>query len=74
MTELQSLTMKEATLETLIKSMGFKDALVSTMNNEIKVIVKADKLSKKEVVEIMNLANEHLGSSKTVAVEYHAAK
>ena len=74
MTELQSLTMQESTVETLIKSMGFNDALVSTMNNEIKVIVKADKLSKKEVVEIMNVANEHLGSGKTVAVEYHASK
>ncbi len=74
MTELQSLAMQESTVETLIKSMGFNDALVSTMNNEIKVIVKADKLSKKEVVEIMNVANEHLGSGKTVAVEYHASK
>jgi stage III sporulation protein AH len=72
--ELQSLTMKESTLETLIKSMGFKDALVHSMENEIKVIIKADKLSKKEVVEIMNLTNEHLGPNKTVAVEYQASK
>jgi stage III sporulation protein AH len=74
LSELQSLSMKEQTVETLIKAKGFKDALVNTMDHEVKVIVKADKLSKKDVVQIMNLANEHLGTSKTVAVEFQAAK
>ncbi|WNB93585.1 SpoIIIAH-like family protein [Bacillus sp. NEB1478] len=74
LSELQSLSMKEQTVETLIKAKGFKDALVNSMDHEVKVIVKADKLSKKDVVQIMNLANEHLGTSKTVAVEFQAAK
>jgi stage III sporulation protein AH len=72
--ELQSLGMKEATLETLIKAMGFDDALVNTMEREVRVIVKADKkLSKKQVVSIMGKAREHLGKDKTVAVEFQTA-
>ncbi|MDR7072686.1 SpoIIIAH-like family protein [Fictibacillus barbaricus] len=75
LSELQSLSMKEQTVETLIKAKGFKDALVNSVDDHaVKVIVKADKLSKKDVVQIMNLANEHLGANKTVAVEFQAAK
>ncbi|MFC7370445.1 SpoIIIAH-like family protein [Fictibacillus iocasae] len=72
--ELQALGMKEATLETLIKAMGFHDALVNTMESEVRVIVKSEKnLSKKQVVSIMGKAREHLGKDKTVAVEYQSA-
>jgi stage III sporulation protein AH len=74
LSELRSLSMKEQTVETLIKAMGFKDALVNAVNDDVKVTVKAKKLSPKEVVSIMNIANEHLGMSKTVAVEFQAEK
>ncbi|SDM80557.1 stage III sporulation protein AH [Fictibacillus solisalsi] len=66
--ELQSLTMKESTLETLIKTMGYDDALVNTMDNEVRIIVKGKK-SSKEAVAIMKKAEEQLGN-KQVAVEF----
>ncbi|MDN4074702.1 MULTISPECIES: SpoIIIAH-like family protein [Fictibacillus] len=66
--ELQSLTMKESTLETLIKTMGYDDALVNTMDNEVRIIVKG-KHSSNEAVKIMKKAEEQLGN-KQVAVEF----
>ncbi|MDN4525272.1 SpoIIIAH-like family protein [Fictibacillus fluitans] len=68
--ELQSLTMKESTLETLIKTMGYDDALVNTMDNEVRIIVQGKK-SSKEAVAIMKKAKEQLGS-KQVAVEFQS--
>lgn len=66
--ELQSLTMKESTLETLIKTMGYDDALVNTMDNDVRIIVKG-KQSAKAAVAIMKKAEEQLGD-KQVAVEF----
>ncbi|EIT87330.1 stage III sporulation protein AH [Fictibacillus macauensis ZFHKF-1] len=69
MSELQSLNMKETTLETLIKTMGYDDALVNTYDQEVKIIVKGKESSKKDAVTIMEKAKEQLGK-QDVAVEF----
>ncbi|MGP4080946.1 SpoIIIAH-like family protein [Pseudalkalibacillus sp. R45] len=72
--ELQELGMKEDTLETLIKSMGYEDVLVNTMDSEVQIIVRADEeLSKSEANAIMRKAQEQLGD-KHVAVQFQVAK
>ncbi|WP_257348027.1 SpoIIIAH-like family protein [Pseudalkalibacillus decolorationis] len=74
LTALQELAMKEDTVETLVKGMGYEDVLVNTMEEEVQIIVKVDEeLSKKEANEIMRKAQKQLGD-KQVAVSYQAAK
>lgn len=74
LTALQELAMKEDTLETLIKGMGYEDVLVNTMGTEVTIIVRVDeKLSGKEANAIMRKAKEQLGD-KQVAVQFQAAK
>ncbi|WP_408006716.1 SpoIIIAH-like family protein [Pseudalkalibacillus sp. A8] len=71
---LQELAMKEDTLETLIKGMGYEDVLVNTMDSEVQIIVRADEeLSKSEANAIMRKAQEQIGN-KHVAVQFQIAK
>ncbi len=72
--KLQELAMKEDTLETLIKGMGYEDVLVNTMDAEVQIIVRAnEELSKSEANAIMRKAQEQLGN-KHVAVQFQVAK
>lgn len=66
---LLALEQKETMLETLIRAKGYKDVLVITNeeSDEVKIIVQADELSRKEANEILLMATEQLGD-KTVAV------
>ncbi|WP_349407742.1 SpoIIIAH-like family protein [Pseudalkalibacillus sp. SCS-8] len=74
LTALQELGMKEQTLETLIKGMGYEDVLVNTMGAEVTIIVRVEEeLTAKEANAIMRRAQEQLGD-KQVAVEYQVAK
>lgn len=72
---LLSLEQKESMLETLIRAKGYKDVLVITNeeDNEVKIIVQADELSRKEANEIMMMAAEHLGEKK-IAVAHQPEK
>jgi stage III sporulation protein AH len=70
--ELQHLAQKEATLETLIMTKGYKDVLVMAEQDDVQIIVQAEELSKAETVEIMNMAANQLGQEKQVKVGYHA--
>ncbi|WP_096188467.1 SpoIIIAH-like family protein [Evansella halocellulosilytica] len=58
---LQSLQQQEERLETMIRAKGYEDALVITDDNQVKIYVKADELTKEDVVEINMLAYEELG-------------
>ncbi|MFC5713319.1 SpoIIIAH-like family protein [Thalassorhabdus alkalitolerans] len=69
---LQKTAQQESMLETLIQSQGYEDALVITEEDQVKIIVQAEKLTEQEVVEINKLAAEHLGK-KDIAVGYHVA-
>ncbi|WP_347549667.1 SpoIIIAH-like family protein [Pseudalkalibacillus hwajinpoensis] len=69
--ELMALSQKEAVLENVIKSEGYNDAVVYTLDDEkVRVIVKADQLSNEEANNIMVLAEEQLGEGHRIAVEF----
>lgn len=67
--KLHALAQKEELLETLIKAKGYSDVLVIAEDNEVKIIVKADELSRDDALEINLMAKEQLGD-KTVAVGF----
>ncbi|QOY36073.1 SpoIIIAH-like family protein [Anaerobacillus isosaccharinicus] len=58
---LRVLAQKEEMLETLIKTKGYEDVLVIADGDEVKIIVKANELSKEEAVRINLMAREQLG-------------
>lgn len=58
---LRVLAQKEEMLETLIKTKGYEDVLVIADGEEVKIIVKANELSKEEAVRINLMAREQLG-------------
>ncbi|MGG2064471.1 MULTISPECIES: SpoIIIAH-like family protein [unclassified Bacillus (in: firmicutes)] len=67
---LSDLAAKETLLETLIKTEGgYKDALVRADGNDIKVTVKAAKLSAKEANKIMQLVKSETGLMADVRFE-----
>lgn len=71
MDDLRTLAQKESILETLLrKQYNYSDVLVNTMDNKVRIIVKADNLSAKQANEIVQEAHDQLGEGKTVAVEY----
>ncbi|OLO42845.1 hypothetical protein BTR23_02265 [Alkalihalophilus pseudofirmus] len=70
---LLALEQKENLLETLIRSKGYDDVLVLTEEEQVKIIVKADELSKEQANEILLMANEQLGE-KLVVVGHQPSK
>ncbi|MDP4550195.1 SpoIIIAH-like family protein [Alkalihalobacillus macyae] len=69
--ELMALSQQESVLENVIKSEGYSDAVVYTLENDkVRVIVKADQLSNEEANNIMVLAQEQLGDGHQIAVEF----
>lgn len=50
----------EQTVEEIIKSSGYKDAVVVARENGVDVIVQADKLDQLQAVEIIRMVKEHL--------------
>ncbi len=73
MEKLRALEQKEQMLETLIRAKGYADVLVITEEDQVKIIVKADELSREQANEILLMANEQLGS-KQVAVGFQPSK
>lgn len=70
---LHALAQKEEMLETLIKTKGYEDVLVIAEGDEVKIIVKADELSKEEGVKIMLMAREQLNIEE-IAVAFQPTK
>ncbi|WNF37824.1 SpoIIIAH-like family protein [Bacillaceae bacterium IKA-2] len=70
---LHVLAQKEEMLETLIKTRGYEDVLVIAEGDEVKIIVKADELSKEEGVKIMLMAREQLNIEE-IAVAFQPTK
>ncbi|NEU29601.1 SpoIIIAH-like family protein [bacterium LRH843] len=64
------LAQNEATLETLIKAKGYSDALVITEEDQVRVIVQADELTKKEANEILHMTFDRFGKGLNVAVTH----
>ncbi|MBB6448925.1 stage III sporulation protein AH [Geomicrobium halophilum] len=68
--ELQDTADLEQSLEQLIQSQGYNDVIVMAQDDEVRILVEAEELSRSEVVEINRLASEQLGN-QPVAVGYH---
>ncbi|MBO8163139.1 MAG: SpoIIIAH-like family protein [Brevibacillus sp.] len=47
-------------LEEMLKADGYKDAVVFAQNDSVKVVVQAEKLDRKQVVDIIALTKQHL--------------
>jgi stage III sporulation protein AH len=71
--QMNNLSSKEALIETLIKSQGYKDALVRADGSDVRITVKAEKHSKQEANKIIQLVRGEIGA-KNVAVKFDPAK
>lgn len=71
MEALQEVAQKETMLESLIRSKGYEDVLVTANGEQVRIIVKSNQLTKKEADHLMIIAMDELGH-KNVAVEYQA--
>jgi len=61
----------EMNVENLIKALGYEEAVIITENDRVSVIVQAEKMEPKQVVEIVTLINQHLEvPSKNIVVSY----
>ncbi|MGG0176170.1 SpoIIIAH-like family protein [Gottfriedia acidiceleris] len=69
MNELQKLTALESDVETMIKEAGYKDALVRSDNDEVKVDVTSAKPSRKAANDIIQMTRSVLGE-KLVVVKF----
>ncbi|MFB7140257.1 SpoIIIAH-like family protein [Gottfriedia sp. NPDC056225] len=69
MNELQKLTALESDVETMIKEAGYKDALVRTDKDEVKVDVTSSKASRKAANDIIQMTRSVLGE-KLVVVQF----
>ncbi|MEH7452250.1 SpoIIIAH-like family protein [Gottfriedia acidiceleris] len=69
MNELQKLTALESDVETMIKEAGYKDALVRSEKDEVKVDVTSAKPSRKAANDIIQMTRSVLGE-KLVVVKF----
>lgn len=72
--EIKRLAEKEYLLETLIKTLDYEDVLVRANEDEVKVTVKANELSRSEANEILQLAMKELGNDQMYTVEFQPEK
>ncbi|WP_409251316.1 SpoIIIAH-like family protein [Bacillus sp. SCS-153A] len=70
MDQLKELATTETVLETLIKSMGYEDALVRADGEQVRVTVKAKEHSPSEANQIIRLVTDEIGAMQKVAVEF----
>ncbi|AZB44900.1 SpoIIIAH-like family protein [Bacillus sp. FJAT-42376] len=74
MKELSEIQGKEDTLETLIKSEDYDDALVRVEDNQVLVTVKAKKHSAANANDIIMLVRSEIAGMENVAVSFEPAK
>jgi stage III sporulation protein AH len=75
MQKLNETAQKEEILETLIKSMGYEDALVRADGNQVRVTVKSKKKPTPTAAnEIMLKVKNEIGETNYVAVEFSPTK
>ena len=70
MQDLQAMETKEKTLESLIKSLGYDDALVRTENDEMLITVKAKEHSRADAARILQVVREEVGTHTVATVEF----
>lgn len=75
MEKLTEMATKENVLETLIKSKGYKDALVRADGKQILITVKSNEHSAKDANEIIHLVEKEMDNQyQPIAVEFQPAK
>jgi stage III sporulation protein AH len=74
MNQLDEIAQKEGVLETLIKSMGYDDALVRADGENVRITVKAKDHSATAANEIIQMVRTELGSLQPVAVSFEPSK
>jgi stage III sporulation protein AH len=73
MDQLKELATTETVLETMIKTMGYEDALVRADGEQVRVTVKAKEHSAAEANKIIRLVTDEIGSMQKVAVQFQPA-
>ncbi|MGA8941741.1 MAG: SpoIIIAH-like family protein [Thermoactinomyces sp.] len=58
--QLMKIDNQETVLEELIRKQGYRDAVVVTNNPHVDVVVQSEKLSRKQVVQLISLVRQHL--------------
>ncbi|MCP3738532.1 SpoIIIAH-like family protein [Rossellomorea sp. BNER] len=74
METLQELATTEVALETMIKTLGYEDALVMADADKVKVTVKAEKHDAASANKIIQLVKSEIGQLKHVAVNFQAVE
>ncbi|KXZ18543.1 stage III sporulation protein AH [Bacillus nakamurai] len=74
MTALSDAEGTEKQLETLIKTQGYKDALVNAEGDKINITVKSDKHSNAKASAIIDLVSKEIKTMKDVAVTFEPSK
>ncbi|MFS0656367.1 SpoIIIAH-like family protein [Bacillus sp. 179-C3.3 HS] len=70
MTALSDAEGTERQLETLIKTKGYKDALVSAEGDKVSITVRSDKKSKSQAADIIDLVTNEIKGLDNVAVTF----
>ncbi|MCJ8006793.1 SpoIIIAH-like family protein [Lederbergia wuyishanensis] len=70
MKQIESLGVKERTIESYIKTLGYSDSLVRIEDNQVYVTVKAEEHSKADAVEIVRLVRDEMGTNFIPTVEF----
>ncbi|MGE6629363.1 SpoIIIAH-like family protein [Bacillus sp. NPDC077027] len=70
MTALSEAEGTERQLETLIKTKGYKDALVSAEGDKVSITVRSDKKSKAQAADIIDLVTNEMRGLDNVAVTF----
>ncbi|MFD2446013.1 SpoIIIAH-like family protein [Bacillus sp. CGMCC 1.16607] len=74
MKEINEVADKERMLETLIKTLGYDDALVRADGEDIRITVKAKEKSQKAANDILRLVRDEIGSMEFVVVDFQIEK
>ncbi|RLQ98274.1 SpoIIIAH-like family protein [Falsibacillus albus] len=74
MQQLTELETKEKVLESLIQSMGYKDALVRADGEKVLITVKANEQSKKAANQIIQKVGDEIGEMQKVSVTFEPEK
>lgn len=75
MQEIGELELKEQTMESLIKQLGYEDALVKVENGQVNVLVKtADDHSRSEAVKILRIVRDTVGTHLVADVEFQGSE
>ncbi|EST11062.1 SpoIIIAH-like family protein [Sporolactobacillus laevolacticus] len=67
---LKTIADNETMLEDVIQSKGFKNSVVKTSGDQVQIFVDSKKLSDQQANQLIQLANEYLGTGRIVSVTY----